>query len=101
MKVHIRLVQLAKFLDGSMLTPFALDSQHINWRDLYLLALFETDSRKSAARIAEAEKALILREHELFTHPVAASERDAVNTALHALHALKHCLATRSTTLAA
>ena len=65
---------------------------HASWRELYLGALFETDKRKIPERIAEAERALICREHELFTGTKNKSEREAVNTALHALHALRSCL---------
>ena len=99
-KVHIKLVQLAK---SSMATlSAAFDStQHTNWRDLYLSALFELDPTKTAARIVEAEKALIVREHELFSTPLDQVERDAVNTALHSLHALRNCLSINSTRFAA
>jgi hypothetical protein len=55
-------------------------------------ALFETDKRKIPERIAEAERALICREHELFTGTKNKFEREAVNTALHSLHALRSCL---------
>ena len=38
-----------------------------DWRDLYLQALFETDRSRMYSRIAEAERVLFRREHELFT----------------------------------
>jgi hypothetical protein len=37
-----------------------------NWRGLYQVALFETDTNKLPWRIAEARKALIFRSRELF-----------------------------------
>jgi hypothetical protein len=71
------------------------------WRDLYLQALFETDKHKVCNRIAAAERALLFREHELFNGPQNITEREAVNTALHALHALRSCLEHRKHDLAA
>jgi hypothetical protein len=37
-----------------------------DWRQLYLSALFETDNEKLPMRLAQAERALILRDRELF-----------------------------------
>jgi hypothetical protein len=74
---------------------------HHPWRNLYLQALYETDKNKMCMRISAAERALLSREHELFTEVPDAAERDAVNTALHALSALRTCLSTSSNTLAA
>lgn len=70
----------------------SLQPQDISWRNLYLQALFETDKTKISMRISEAERALLFREHELFTGIPDPIERDAVNAALHALHALRNCL---------
>jgi hypothetical protein len=61
-----------------------------NWRDLYLQALFETDQSKMASRIWEAQTALLRREQQLFANADNA-EREAVNSALHSLAALKQC----------
>ena len=72
-----------------------------HWRDLYLQALFETDKTKTTSLIAKAERALLTREHELFTTPHDRGEREAVNNALHALHALKSCMSINVTSLAA
>ena len=70
------------------------------WRDLYLRALFETDRSKLAWRIREAERALVHREHELFAATAARGEREAIITALNALHALRMCFS-RQTAAAA
>ena len=70
----------------------SLQPQDISWRNLYLQALFETDKTKISMRISEAERALLFREHELFTGVHNPAERDAVNAALHSLHALRICL---------
>jgi hypothetical protein len=75
-------------------TPF-------DWRDLYLQALFETDRSRMYSRIAEAERALFRREHQLFSDPKGRAEREAVANALNALNALRSCLGLESTGAAA
>ncbi|HEY6184657.1 MAG TPA: hypothetical protein VIW67_20595 [Terriglobales bacterium] len=62
------------------------------WRSLYLTALFETDKSRLPGRILRAERALMIREHQLFTIPTADDERAVVVNALNALHALRRCL---------
>ncbi len=62
------------------------------WRSLYLTALFETDKRRLPGRILRAERALMIREHQLFTTPTNGEERMVVINALNALHALRRCL---------
>ncbi len=63
------------------------------WRDLYLTALMEVDRDKTAARIAEAEHAILVRARELFKAPGDhIQEEEALDDALYALHALKNCL---------
>jgi hypothetical protein len=64
-----------------------------NWREVYKAALFETDRQKLPSRIAEAERALILRARELFTiSGDTIEEGQAVDDALYALRALRNCL---------
>jgi hypothetical protein len=64
-----------------------------NWREVYKAALFETDRQKLPSRIAEAEKALILRARELFAMSGdTIEEGQAVDDALYALRALGNCL---------
>lgn len=72
-----------------------------DWRDLYLQALFETDRTHMYSRIAEAERALYRREHELFADSNGRAEREAVANALNALHALRTCLGLESRAAAA
>lgn len=62
-----------------------------SWRILYMAALFETDRAQLPGRITDAEKALVLRERELFAKTEYAQERQAVTNALHALRALRVC----------
>jgi hypothetical protein len=63
------------------------------WRDLYLTALMEADRRKTTARIAEAERAILMRARELSTASGDhIQEEEALDDALYALHALKNCL---------
>jgi hypothetical protein len=63
------------------------------WRNLYLTALMEADKGKTAARITDAEQAILLRARELFKAPGDhIQEEEALDDALYALHALKNCL---------
>jgi hypothetical protein len=61
---------------------------------------FEPDKRKATALIAKAERALVLRERELFAHPQNA-DREAVNIVLHSLEALKTWQALNASAIAA
>jgi hypothetical protein len=62
------------------------------WRSLYLNALFETDKTRLPGRILRAERALMIREHQLFSVSTDTEERTIVISALNALHALRRCL---------
>ena len=60
------------------------------WRQLYRAALSEIDKSKLPERIAEAEKAVVLRARELFQ--VAGDngeETGALDDVMYALHALR------------
>jgi hypothetical protein len=63
----------------------------INWRNLYVAALFEPDPAKLAERIAQAEQALVLRSRELF-HLAGdhIEEEHALDDAMCALRALRN-----------
>jgi len=55
-------------------------------------ALFEPDKERMARRIADAEKALVVRARELFQATGDnLEEESAIDDALYALHALEHC----------
>jgi hypothetical protein len=61
-----------------------------DWRELYKVALFETDWQKLPSRLAEAERALFLRAKELFaTSRAKGEEWHAVEKARYALRALR------------
>jgi hypothetical protein len=67
------------------------------WRHLYRAALFEANPGRLLGRIAEAERALVLRARELF----AASgdnieEEQALDDAMYALRALRGTVACRT-----
>jgi hypothetical protein len=63
------------------------------WRNLYKVALFETDKREIPTRIAEAEQAIRQRARQLFATTTDNVEEDqALDDALYALHALRSCL---------
>lgn len=71
--------------------------QQINWRDLYVAALFETDQTRISARIATAEQAIVTRARELFATGNDTIEEDqALDDALYALRALQNCLHLRA-----
>ncbi len=62
------------------------------WRELYLAALFETNTAELPDRIADAERALALRARELFqTIGDHIEEEYAMDDAMYALHALRSC----------
>ena len=62
-----------------------------SWKELYRAALYETDKSKLSERIANAEWALALRARELFhTGREHLQERQAVDAAIYALHALRN-----------
>ena len=60
------------------------------WRQLYKAALFEIDKIKLPERIAEAERAVVLRARELF-HAAGdnGEETAALDDVIYALHALR------------
>ena len=61
-----------------------------NWKELYRAALYETDKDRVSESIAKAEWALALRARELFhTGREHLQERQAVDAAIYALHALR------------
>jgi hypothetical protein len=58
-----------------------------------MAALFEPDIRQVPERIRQAEKLMIAREREIFSHADKGSvERTALNRAFHALRALQYAL---------
>lgn len=64
-----------------------------SWRELYRGALYETDGEKQLLRIADAERALILRAREVFVTPVEHyDEAQAIDDAMYMLRALRNCL---------
>jgi len=80
--------------DATLTKTAHLPGRHAppNWRGLYVAALLETDKQRMAQRIADAEKALVVRARELFhTTGDNLEEGAAIDDALFALHALEHC----------
>jgi hypothetical protein len=65
----------------------------INWRELYKAALFETNRSKLPERIADAERAIVMRARELFASTADTIEEDqALDDALYAMRALQSCV---------
>jgi len=66
------------------------------WRELYIAALFESDSAKLAGRIAEAERALGIRAKELFYETGDnIEEEEALDNAMYSLNALRNVYRSR------
>lgn len=69
-----------------------------DWKELYKAAIFEDDSVKLGARIAEAERALADRAAELCgSHETPAREQQAMENAAYFLRLLRKTNATLST----
>ena len=80
-----------------MMNPTSSRASLGSWRDLYTTALFETDTNRIPARIADAERAIVSRARELFSAGADTIEEDqALDDALYALRALQNCLALRA-----
>ena len=61
-----------------------------SWREFYKAAILEIDPVKLPQRIAEAERRVIQRARELFqTAQNNCEEEQALDDAMHALHALR------------
>lgn len=74
-----------------------MKSRAENWGELYNAALFEVDDERLSLCIAEAERALLHREQELFaTSSSDPDEPEALSDALYALQALRSCLELRT-----
>ena len=72
----------------------SLDAQ--SWKDLYQIAMCESDVSKLADRIADAESAIVLRAQELFyTSGDRFEEEESLDDALCVLNALRSSLKRR------
>ena len=72
-----------------MSTGVSKSSDSRYWRQLYRAALYEVDKSKLPERIAEAEKAVVLRARELFQAAGDnGEETEALDDVMYALHAL-------------
>ena len=64
-----------------------------NWKQLYLAALFENNKAAMAAKISEAQRAIAMRRRRIMDGPSSSiEERQALDTALFSLQALRECL---------
>src|SRR5258707_14644440 len=83
--------QHAKTRRGIMSTAISESPDSRYWRQLYRAALFEIEESKLPARIAEAERAVVLRARELFRAAGDNGEEPAaaLDQAMDALHALR------------
>ena len=68
-----------------------------SWRDLYRIAMSETDLHKLPARIAEAETALTTQARELiYVSGDTLEEKESLDDAMCILHALRSSLKRRT-----
>jgi hypothetical protein len=75
-----------------------LDAQ--SWKDLYQIAMCESDVNKLSDRIADAEAALVFRARQLFYTPGDSSEeQESLDDAICILHALRSSLKHRPSTI--
>src|SRR5258707_12107553 len=82
--------QHAKTRRGLMNTGISNSPDSRYWRQLYRAALFEIEESELPARIAEAEKAVVLRARELFQAAGDnGEETEALDHVIYALHALR------------
>jgi len=73
------------------------DISNRHWRELYKAALYEVDQNKISGRIAQAERAVVLRARELFQATGDNSEEtEALDDVMYALHALESNPQTRA-----
>jgi hypothetical protein len=61
-----------------------------DWKALYRAAIYETDRSVTSQRVAEAETAALTCERELFYSGGTFEEKEALEDAIYALHALKN-----------
>src|SRR2546421_5047734 len=80
----------AKRGDETMTTAISKSLDGRYWRELYKAALSEVDQSKLPQRIADAEKAVVLRARELFRAAGDnGEETEALDDVMYALHALR------------
>jgi hypothetical protein len=73
--------------------PFTRES----WKQLYRSAILEQTDRKIRERVTEAEHAIVARARELFrTSGNHGDEKEALEDAMYALHALETSCGHRS-----
>ena len=72
-----------------MTTAFPHCPTRIDWRVLYKAAILETNKRVLSQRVSEAEAAAIARRREIFYADGTPEEKEALEDALYALHALR------------
>lgn len=77
-------------------TRKGLDAQ--SWKDLYQIAMYESDVNKLSDRIGDAEGAIVLRARQLFyTSQDSSEEQESLDNALCILHALRSSLKRKPT----
>jgi hypothetical protein len=60
-----------------------------DWKTLYRAAILEENASRIRQRVTEAEKAVLVRQRELFYADGTAEEKEALEDALYALRAFR------------
>ena len=60
-----------------------------DWKALYRAAIVETDKNALPQRVSAAEKAVVARSREIFYGYGSQDEKESLDDALYALHALR------------
>jgi hypothetical protein len=77
-------------------SPLPAKSCETNWKELYIAALFESDKSKLAAKITQAEVAIVARRRKSMMPGGDMQERNVLDAALLSLQALANCLLLKS-----
>ena len=77
-------------------SPLPTKSCETNWKELYIAALFESDKSKLAAKITQAEVAIVARRRKSMMPGGDMQERNVLDAALLSLQALASCLLLKS-----
>jgi len=70
-------------------TPLNSCAKPTDWKTLYRAAILEASASRIRQRVTEAEKAVLVRQRELFYADGSAEEMEALEDALYALRAFR------------
>jgi hypothetical protein len=68
------------------------DLQFVSWKEVFLKAMEEKDTKKAAELFHQADLAIFRREQELHNSPLHREELSAIAVAIEALRVSRHAL---------